>query len=237
MRINAEEKIMYKVMKAIYDSGLPIDFKGSMVLKAYLIEAGYQEETRHTVDIDANWYSDKEISGENMTMSLQKIMNANNIGLNVSMYRMYGVGKSAGFKFVDKESGEILFSMDIDVNRPSTPVKVYEISGITFRGVTPLQMIADKTIVLSTDKIFRRVKDLVDLYYISNIMAFYKDEVMNIVMKSGREFGDFDAFLNRKDELIHSYNKFRFNGSVNKIDFDTLYEQVKSFISPIIDNK
>ena len=54
MNITAEEKLMYDVMKAIYDSGIPVNFKGSMVLKACLMEAGYLEETRHTVDIDAN---------------------------------------------------------------------------------------------------------------------------------------------------------------------------------------
>ena len=36
MRMTAEEKLMYDVMKAIYDSGIPISFKGSMVLKACL---------------------------------------------------------------------------------------------------------------------------------------------------------------------------------------------------------
>ena len=44
---------MYEVMKAVYDSGIPISFKGSMVLRACLLEAGYSEEMRHTVDIDA----------------------------------------------------------------------------------------------------------------------------------------------------------------------------------------
>lgn len=54
MKLTAEEKLMYSVMKAIYDSGIPISFKGSMVLKACLMEGGYTEDTRHTVDIDAN---------------------------------------------------------------------------------------------------------------------------------------------------------------------------------------
>lgn len=58
MNLTAEEKMMYQVMKAIFDSGIPISFKGSMVLKTCLLEAGYAEETRHTVDIDANWGSD-----------------------------------------------------------------------------------------------------------------------------------------------------------------------------------
>lgn len=61
-------------MKAIYDSGIPIDFKGSMVLKACLLEAGYTEEIRHTVDIDANWYSEMAPTAEQMTASLQKAL-------------------------------------------------------------------------------------------------------------------------------------------------------------------
>lgn len=74
MNITVEEKLMYKVMKAIYDSGIPISFKGSMVLKACLIEAGYSEETRHTVDIDANWNSDISPSADQMINSLQRAL-------------------------------------------------------------------------------------------------------------------------------------------------------------------
>ena len=72
MRITVEEKLMYAVMKAIYSSGIPINFKGSMVLKACLLEAGYAEETRHTVDVDANWYSPIPPTEEQMVASLQK---------------------------------------------------------------------------------------------------------------------------------------------------------------------
>ena len=36
MKISAEEKLMYNVMKVIYESGIPISFKGSMVLEAFL---------------------------------------------------------------------------------------------------------------------------------------------------------------------------------------------------------
>lgn len=36
MKITAEEELMYGVMKALYESGIPVSFKGSMVLKAKL---------------------------------------------------------------------------------------------------------------------------------------------------------------------------------------------------------
>ena len=72
MKISAEEKMMDHVMKAIYESGIPISFKGSMVLKACLMEAGYTDDTRHTVDIDDNWNSDETPSAEQMVTSLEK---------------------------------------------------------------------------------------------------------------------------------------------------------------------
>ena len=134
MNITAEEKLMYEVMWAIYDSGIPLSFKGSMVLKARLMEAGFTEDTRHTVDIDANWNSAIAPSGEQMTESLQSALKKNGLDLDVSIYRMYGEGRSAGFELADKDTGEILFSMDIDVNRPVTPTKFMRLMGCAFAG-------------------------------------------------------------------------------------------------------
>ena len=34
MDITAEEKLMYSIMKAIYESNIPVSFKGSMVLRS-----------------------------------------------------------------------------------------------------------------------------------------------------------------------------------------------------------
>ncbi len=234
MKITAEEKLMYEVMRAIYDSGIPISFKGSMVLKACLMEAGYMEDTRHTVDIDANWNSDTAPSGEQMMNSLQNVLKKNGLNLDVSIYRMYGEGRSAGFELSDKDTGEILFSMDIDVNRPVTPTKIYEVDGLRFRGVSPSQMIADKISAVSTDKVFRRVKDVVDLYYISKVFDFDKADVMQTLSDSGRSLDNFNGFLHSIEDLRHSYNKFRFVGDVNKPPFDVVYSAVKSYIQAVL---
>lgn len=55
MQITAEEKLMYGVMKAMYDGGIPLDFKGSMVLKACLIEASFHEEIPPRNNFDTRW--------------------------------------------------------------------------------------------------------------------------------------------------------------------------------------
>lgn len=232
--ITAGEKLMYAVMKAIYDSSIPISFKGSMVLKAYLLEVGYTEETRHTVDIDANWNSDIPPSGEQMVESMQKAIQERGIGLNVSLYRMYGEGRSAGFEVSDCSTGEIIFTMDIDVNRPISETKIYELADIKFCGVVPSQMIADKLSVISTDKVFRRIKDVVDLYYLSKVVSFDKTDIMQTLNKNGRELGDFNDFLHRVDELRHSYDKFRFTGDVKKPSFDEVYQTVKIYIKDVL---
>lgn len=234
MMITAEERLMYQVMKAIYDSGIPVSFKGSMVLKACLLEAGYTEETRHTVDIDANWNSDTPPSSEQMVESLQKAIETNGIDLDVSIYRMYGEGRSAGFELTDKGTGEVLFSMDIDVNRPIPQTKMYEVEGLHFRGVAPAQMIADKLSAVSSDKVFRRVKDVVDLYYLSKVFDFDKEASLQALKNSNRELGDFNEFLHRRSELQHSYEKFRFAGDVDKPQFEDVYRAVKTYIKSVL---
>ena len=234
MNISAEEKLMYAVMKAIYDSGIPMSFKGSMVLKACLLEAGFTEETRHTVDIDANWYSDTAPSAEQMVSSLQKALRNCGIDLNVSLYRMYGERRSAGFELSDTATGDVLFTMDVDVNRPASMTKIYEVNGIRFCGAAPSQMIADKISVISTDKVFRRIKDVVDLYYISKVFAFNKAEVLEALKNSGRSLDSFNGFLHRPDDLHHSYEKFRFSGNVDKPPFDEIYVSVKTYVKDIL---
>ena len=128
MTATAEEKLMYEVMKAIYESGIPVSFKGSMVLRACLMEAGYSEEIRHTVDIDANWISDVPPSAEQMVESLQNAITKLGAALDISIFRMYGEGRSAGFEIKDHSTGESIFTMDIDVNRPEAATKIYEIA-------------------------------------------------------------------------------------------------------------
>lgn len=234
MNITAEEKLMYSVMKAIYDSGIPISFKGSMVLKACLLEAGFSEETRHTVDIDANWNSDTAPTGQQMVESLQKALCNAGLELNVRLYRMYGEKRSAGFELTDGSTDEILFTMDIDVNRPTPPTRIYEVEDIKFCGVSPSQMIADKLSAISTEKVFRRVKDIVDLYYISKVFEFDVETIMQTLKCSNRKLDNFDAFLHRSDELQHSYEKFRFSGCVNKPAFDEIYRSVKTYIKSVL---
>jgi len=234
MNITAEERLMYEVMRAIYESGIPISFKGSMVLKAFLIEEGYTEDTRHTVDIDANWNSESQPTEKQMTESLQKAFVSHDINLDVQSYRQYGEGRSAGFEITDRTTSELLFTMDIDVNRPAPETKMYEVDGLRFCGASPYSMIADKVSVISTDKVFRRVKDVVDLYYASKVIPFNRTRIESMLRNSKRHIGNFDGFLHRPENLKHAYEKFRFTGDIEKPPFEEVYRTVRTYIRSIL---
>ncbi|MCF0247835.1 MAG: nucleotidyl transferase AbiEii/AbiGii toxin family protein [Synergistes sp.] len=234
MKITAEEKMMYGIMKAIYDSGIPMDFKGAMVLKACLAEAGYAEDIRHTVDIDANWNSSAAPTGEQMVDSISEALRNSGINLNVTLYRMYGEGRSAGFGLTDPSTDEILFSMDVDVNKPSLAARMYEIEGVRFRGVSAYQILSDKISAISTRKVFSRIKDVVDLYYLSHIIRFDRTMLIQTLEREGRTLGKFEEFINGVDELKHAYEKFRFSGNVNKPSFEEIYSTVKNYIKAIL---
>ena len=85
MNITADEKQMYRVMKALYESGIPICFKGSMVLKACLNEAGCVDEVRRTVDIDANWNSTEPPTAEQLVSSLQSALDRSGLLIDVML--------------------------------------------------------------------------------------------------------------------------------------------------------
>ena len=234
MKLSAEEKLMYQVMKAIYESGIPVSFKGSMVLKACLMEAGFTEDVRHTVDIDANWNTDNSPSADHMVESIQHALTKSGIDLKVHLYRMYGEGRSAGFELTDPATGDVLFTMDVDVNRPIPQIQMYEIADVRFLGASPVQMIADKLSAISTDKVFRRIKDVVDLYYISKAFTFDLSAVIRALENSRKTLGTFDGFLHRSEELKHAYEKFRFSGDVDKVPFDEIYQAVTDFIRDVL---
>ena len=208
-----------------------------MVLKACLAEAGFSDKIRHTEDIDANWYSGTAPTCEHMTESINKALRDKGICLEASLFRMYGEGRSAGFELKDSTSGKEVFSMDIDVNRPLQPTKVYQIGEIRFRGITPYQIMADKVSVVSTGKVFRRIKDVIDLYYLSQIFDYTPGQLLETISNSGRSLGDFSSFLYDVSNLQHAYEKFHFYDGVAKPPFEDVYKSVVSFIRPLCPRK
>ena len=104
---------------------------------------------------------------------------------------------------------------------------------MTFQGVTPDNVIADKISVVASDKVFRRSKDLIDLYALAHCVTVKLVDIRGIWERENRIVGNFNAFTNRQDELRHSYEKLRRVDT--KPEYDTLYSYLTSFLAPFIE--
>lgn len=95
-------------------------------------------------------------------------------------------------------------------------------------------MISDKVCVVSSKKVFRRIKDLIDLYYFSYIFEYNCTDIKKNVKENKKTIGDFYELLNNVDEMKHSYEKFRIIGTSYKPDFDIVYKRVIEYIKPLL---
>jgi len=86
--------------------------------------------------------------------------------------------------------------------------------------------------VLSSNYIFRRTKDMIDVYSLANCVEIQTKEIFDIYVKTKRELQAFDAFLNRVPELEHAYNKL--TGVEGKPDFKIIYSYLNIFLNPFI---
>jgi hypothetical protein len=230
-KLTDSEKLMYDVMGAIASGDVPVIYKGAMITKLILQENGFDDFARETTDIDASWVGASSPPMEQLTAMLNDVLSA--LGLKAIVKREYSEKMSAGFNIVDSAGVEKL-SIDIDM-RSTINSRTYQYGNTTFRGATPDNVIADKISVVSSDKIFRRAKDLIDLYALSHCVTVKTADIRAIWARESRVPGVFDAFRNRQDELRHSYEKLRRVDA--KPDFDVIYDYLTEFLTPFIEAK
>lgn len=209
------EKVLYDILKCLANAKAPIVFKGALLTKI-LIKDNKYNIVRATQDLDADWNGD--------LLSINELENyLNNIlseldGISLKAFRNYGDGKSAGFYVF--QNGKNLASFDLDM-RKNNFFKLYEIDGINFYGSSIDKIYADKIYVLSTNLIFRRTKDLIDLFALYSVAKIDNKKILEIISYRGKDLGNFDALYNRKNELEHAYSLLK--RVINKPPFDDVY--------------
>lgn len=228
MMENSREGLMYKIMGSLYDTQAPIVFKGALITKLLLEENGSNLQ-RETQDIDANWIGQPptmEKLVETINISLSKLKEYD---LKAIAYRDYGQKRSAGIRIVEQKINREILKMDIDI-KPIKESRTYWYGDLTFKGTTVTQIMTDKISSLSNEKLFRRVKDMVDVYALSQCISIKTKEVFDIAKETGRTIGDFSTFFSRVADLEYAYNKLK--GVENKPDFNKMYPELKVFVEP-----
>jgi hypothetical protein len=100
--------------------------------------------------------------------------------------------------------------------------------------VLPNEILADKISVLSGRFIFRRAKDIFDVYALAHCVRVVMSEIYDVQRMNGREFGAFSEFLLRWNDVEHAYARLK--GIEGKPDFDEVYNYLGKFLSPFIQN-
>ncbi len=220
-------EFLYRVMEELSNAGIPIVFKGAMVLNLVTRENNPSKVERMTKDIDGDWVGEFPTM-EEMEKALQNAVKVVDSSLDVQINRTFCERKSAGFKIVN-ESGEKVASIDLSVrqNRFCRPYTSY-VNGISITGASLSKMLSDKIYAISGQNVYRRVKDVLDIYVMSFITKVNADELYEIWKETDRELGNFGAYKTQMAELSKAYDKMK--GVKNKPDFIDVYQRVNDIV-------
>ena len=222
------EQLMYHVLGKISESNAPIVFKGALITKLILAENGYTAAERMTRDIDANWVDippSMPVLAEAVNKSLESIDDM----LHAEPIREYGEGKSAGIAIINTATGDRIISMDITI-KPVIGSRVYHYGEVGIRGVLASEILADKISVLSKQIMFRRAKDLVDVYALAHCINVQTTEIFDVLKRKSAVVGEFSELFTRRGDVEHAYNKLK--RMENKPLFDDVYSYLTQFIQP-----
>lgn len=220
-------EFLYRIMEKMAGAGVPIVFKGAMVLNLAIRDNNPSKVERATRDIDGDWTGEFPTM-ETMEQALRNAVKKVDSSMEVQAARIFGEKRSAGFKIVN-ENGEKVAGVDLSVrqNRFCRPYISY-VNGVSLNGASLSKMLSDKIYAISSGNVCRRTKDVLDIYVMSFIMKIDADELHRIWKESGRVLGDFKEYKIRFSELEEAYGKMK--GIKNKPDFIEVYNRVSDIV-------
>ena len=222
------ERKMYQITGAISATNAPVIFKGALITKLILAESGFTTLIRQTRDIDANWIGSPPTMDDLVDM-VNRSLGPLEGGLLAVAKREYGEKRTAGLSIIETATNATVITMDIGI-RAVTGSKLYYYGDIEIRGVLPIEIIADKIFIISGGHIFRRAKDLVDVYALAHCVHLSTSELYDVLASKGRTIGSFIEFHSRQHDLEHAYG--RLMGVEGKPTFDEVYSYLDKFIAP-----
>jgi len=223
------EKLMYQVLGRVSAGSAPIVFKGALITKLILDESGYSDVSRQTKDIDANWIGTPP-SMDDLVSAINSSLGDLRSQFHAVAFRQYAERTSAGISIIRNDTDDEVMLMDISV-KPVIGSRIYHYGEAEIRGVLANEILADKISVLSKRHMFRRAKDIVDVYALAHCVKVHTKEIFDIYKSNpSREVGAFTEFYSLRRDVEHAYNKLA--GIDGKPPFDGVYVYLSKFLQP-----
>lgn len=143
------------------------------------------------------------------------------------------MGKTVRYSI--KGNNGVRFSVDANNDPNRYSYDKISINGVKVNFFTPNIMLADKLASVASEHIYRRTKDLYDIYLISSVFEFKLPKLIRRI-KSKRDIDTSHIEIyNPKslDDLKKGYEALQFMEGSAKPDFDEVYERIKYFTYPI----
>lgn len=225
------------VLRDFLKSILPV-YGEHFILKGYMALSTYLEQDtgRQTTDIDLAFL--EESAWKDFTINCTSIATNNSeLGIKYELVKIKDT-PNGGRLFIKASKDYDIVSFNLDMNYPKDRRMTLKSFGGLSINVFPLErIIVDKISVVTTIKVNRRVKDLIDLFLIASNYDFEYSELMDkvhsIVEIESRDLSGTYLFDLANSQIIkHSYDRYE---NVNKPEFGLLIDTVREFILPIAD--
>ena len=213
--------------------GSKLVMKGGTALMSMLVECGRKELMRNTTDIDIHC-NHKDVWVD-FYSNIESILNNNDSGFVYKVTRRRSASKgltdSDSLTICLNDNGNVLnFGIDMNI-KPNSIISVTYSTILQMPTYDTYTMASDKIAVISSKKVYRRIKDLYDLTVLFSIYNFSYMELCNrIVLKHNGVKLENMLMQNNYLELEHAYSKF--SGIINKPDFRDLIAYCRVIMEP-----
>lgn len=143
------------------------------------------------------------------------------------------MGKTVRY-FIKGNNG-VRFSIDANNDSNRYSYDEIKINGVKINFFTPNIILADKLASAASNHIYRRTKDLYDIYLISTVFEFKLPKLVKRI-KSKREIDTSHIEIYNPESLENlkkGYRALQFIEASAKPDFNEVYERIKYFTYPI----
>lgn len=206
--------------------------KGGTAFMSMLNESNLDNYMRSTHDIDLPVSS--ESAWQSFKRDIVQILNSNQYGVQYEVTKFKNRSTTSdSINLVASYKGTE-YRLKIDMN--VSPFKTITVTYLSSTGMDAYDcdtMIADKISAICSQKIYRRSKDLYDLYVLSQIRQYSLNSLVNHIKVKRPEF--FTSGVNmlvsqNYAPLEHAYSKYK--GILNKPEFGAMFKICSSFICP-----
>lgn len=214
--------------------------KGGTVLVSKMIEANRIDLFRRTSDIDV--HCNNMSIWHQFCSDVEALLNAGTTKYRYTLVKRRALTKpssksdSLTFAVLRLHDGANV-NIKIDVNIKSNGSIIVDFSNsLQMNTYAPEIMLSDKVCAVSSEKVYRRIKDLYDICVFLSLYDFkYSDVLRALRLKHGDFVLTNMLVPSNMHKLSHAYSKF--SGIINKPDFSYIVSICQRFLFPLYINQ